>query len=105
MTDLQAAIGLVQLGRLDQIVAERRERAQRYHERLLSASGLQLVDDPPYGTTNFQSFWVVLPGDFPESRDALLGATRRGRRVRPPRDHGLAPRARLRRLRHPSASR
>lgn len=72
MTDVQAAIGLVQLGRLETIVAERRERAQRYQERLLSVPGLQIVQDPSYGTTNFQSFWVVLPDDFPESRDALL---------------------------------
>ena len=43
---------------------------------LLSVPGLQVVDDPPYGTTNFQSFWVVLPDDFPESRDEVLGAAR-----------------------------
>ncbi len=104
MTDLQAAIGLVQLGRLDQIVAERRERAQRYHERLLSASGLQLVDDPPYGTTNFQSFWVVLPADFPESRDALW---RDSTRPACPPAAGSWPRTSspLTRPRHPSASR
>jgi dTDP-4-amino-4,6-dideoxygalactose transaminase len=72
MTDLQAAIGLVQLGRLDQILAERRARAQRYQERLLAMPGLQVVQDPPYGTTNFQSFWVALPDDFAETRDTLL---------------------------------
>jgi dTDP-4-amino-4,6-dideoxygalactose transaminase len=34
--------------------------------------GLRLVSDPPYGTTNFQSFWMeVLPG-FGTSRDGLL---------------------------------
>jgi len=33
----------------------------------------ELIADPPYGTTNFQSFWVeVLPG-FPVSREGLLG--------------------------------
>jgi perosamine synthetase len=72
MTDLQAAIGLVQMDRLDTILAERRERARRYHELLVSIPGLQIVEDPPYGTTNFQSFWVVLPDDFPVSRDELL---------------------------------
>ena len=32
MTDLQAAVGLVQLGRLDQMLAERRAGAPRYHD-------------------------------------------------------------------------
>ena len=73
MTDLQAAIGLIQLDRFDQIVAERRAMARRYQELLLAVPGLQTITDPPGGTTNFQSFWVVLPDDFPLSRDDLLG--------------------------------
>jgi perosamine synthetase len=73
MTDLQAAIGVVQLERLDEIVGERRSRAHRYQVELLSVPGLQVVDDPAHGTSNFQSFWIVLPDDFPVSRDALLG--------------------------------
>ena len=65
MTDLQAAIGLVQLGRLEEIVAERRARARRYQELLLSVPGVQFVTDPQGGTTNFQSFWIVLPDELP----------------------------------------
>lgn len=72
MTDLQAAIGLTQLTRLDEIVAERRDRARRYQELLLSVPGLQTVVDPAGGTSNFQSFWIVLPDDFGVSRDDLL---------------------------------
>src|SRR5690606_19134021 len=34
MTDIQAAVGLVQLGRLDGLVAQRRELAERYHRLL-----------------------------------------------------------------------
>ncbi len=30
------------------------------------------MTDPSYGTTNFQSYWIVLPDDFPVSRDELL---------------------------------
>jgi dTDP-4-amino-4,6-dideoxygalactose transaminase len=72
MTDVQAAIGLVQLGKLDRLVARRRELAQRYQRSLAGIVGLRTAADPDYGTTNYQSFWVVLPGDFPVSRDALL---------------------------------
>jgi perosamine synthetase len=31
-----------------------------------------VVADPPYGTTNYQSFWVVLPDDAPVGRDEVL---------------------------------
>jgi dTDP-4-amino-4,6-dideoxygalactose transaminase len=72
MTDMQAALGLAQLDRLGTIVDERRRRAGRYQEALLDVPGLQVVADPAYGTTNFQSFWVVLPDEFPCTRDELL---------------------------------
>ena len=72
MTDIQAAIGLVQLGRLDAVVARRRELAGRYQARLDEIPGLEIVHDPPYGRTNYQSFWVVLPQEFPVTRDRLL---------------------------------
>ncbi len=72
MTDIQAAVGLVQLGRLDDIVARRRHLASRYHELLADVPGITMVADPAYGTANFQAFWVVLPDDFPLSRNDLM---------------------------------
>ena len=72
MTDIQAAVGLVQLSKLDVIIARRRELAARYRELLGEIPGLTMAQDPPYGTTNYQSFWVVLPDDFPVGRDGLL---------------------------------
>jgi dTDP-4-amino-4,6-dideoxygalactose transaminase len=72
MTDVQAAIGLVQLGRLGEIIIRRRQLAQRYHRLLGQVPGLRMIADPDYGTTNFQSFWVVLPDDFPVTRNELL---------------------------------
>jgi dTDP-4-amino-4,6-dideoxygalactose transaminase len=73
MTDVQAAIGLVQLSRLDGMVARRRELAARYQEALADVPGLRTVRDPAWGTTNYQSFWVLLPDDAPISRNDLLG--------------------------------
>jgi dTDP-4-amino-4,6-dideoxygalactose transaminase len=72
MTDVQAAIGLVQLRKLDQLVARRRGLAQRYQTLLAGIPGLRTVADPAYGTTNYQSFWVLLSDGFPISRDELL---------------------------------
>jgi dTDP-4-amino-4,6-dideoxygalactose transaminase len=78
MSDLQAAVGLVQLTRLDAIVARRRELARRYRDRL-SGLGLEMAADPPYGETNYQSFWITLPERFPLTRDdALRELMRRG---------------------------
>jgi len=72
MTDIQAAVGLVQLAKMPRLVARRRELAGRYQELLADIPGLAMIGDPEYGTTNFQSFWVLLPPDFPVTRDELM---------------------------------
>lgn len=72
MTDMQAAVGLVQLGRLGEAVARRREIVAGYQSGLGRVGGLRLVGDPAYGTSNFQSFWVEVLPSFPLSREALL---------------------------------
>ncbi|MGW4113584.1 DegT/DnrJ/EryC1/StrS family aminotransferase [Actinosynnema sp. NPDC004786] len=73
MTDIQAAVGLVQLSKLDAIVRRRRELAARYHELLAERLGdLRPVRDPAHGTTNYQSFWVMLPEDAEVDRNEVL---------------------------------
>jgi dTDP-4-amino-4,6-dideoxygalactose transaminase len=72
MTDIQAAIGLVQLGKLERMIRRRRVLAQRYQELLADIPGLITIQDPDHGTTNYQSFWVLLPPSFPISRDDVL---------------------------------
>lgn len=74
MTDIQAAVGLVQLGKLDQMVARRRQLAAAYQELLADVPGLRTVADPSWGESNFQSFWVELGPEYPLSRTELLGA-------------------------------
>ena len=74
MTDMQAAVGLVQLGRLPEIVRRRREIVAAYTAELADIPGLRPVADPPWGTSNFQSFWVEVLPEFPVSRDELLAA-------------------------------
>jgi dTDP-4-amino-4,6-dideoxygalactose transaminase len=72
MTDIQAAIGLIQLRKLPELVARRRQLAQRYQNLLSDVHGLLTIVDPPYGTTNYQSFWILLPDDSPVARDDML---------------------------------
>jgi dTDP-4-amino-4,6-dideoxygalactose transaminase len=85
MTDIQGAVGLVQLAKLDAMVARRREIAARYTSALQAIPGLYIPSDPAWGTTNFQSFWVLLPEGARPSRDELMAemhdrgiSTRRG---------------------------
>jgi dTDP-4-amino-4,6-dideoxygalactose transaminase len=74
MTDIQAAVGLVQLGKLDDMVRRRRELAARYQEMLADVPGLRTVRDPEWGESNFQSFWVEVDARYPLRRNELLTA-------------------------------
>ncbi|MGI5845512.1 MAG: DegT/DnrJ/EryC1/StrS family aminotransferase [Candidatus Xenobium sp.] len=60
MTDLQAAVGRVQLRRLEEILRVRRAQIDRYQE-LLKGTGLILPQEPSWGRTNWQSYLVRLP--------------------------------------------
>ena len=72
MTDLQAAVGLVQLTRLEDMVRRRRELAATYAKEIAEMPGLRAVADPPWGTSNFQSFWVEVEPSFLLDREGLL---------------------------------
>ena len=74
MTDLQAAVGLVQLSKLPAIIERRRALAARYRAAIADIPGLRAVTDPDHGTTNFQSFWVEVGPEHPTDRDGLLTA-------------------------------
>ena len=72
MTDMQAAVGIVQLGRLPEIVARRREIAARYSAELADVPGLRPIADPSYGESNFQSYWIEIEPEFGASREQVL---------------------------------
>ena len=74
MTDLQAAVGIVQLDRLDEVVQRRREIAAGYAKAVAEIAGLRLVADPAWGTTNFQSCWLEVGPEYGMDRDGLLMA-------------------------------
>ena len=83
MTDLQAAIGRVQLKRLPEIVATRRRLAAQYGEMLAGIPGVRAPHEPAWARSNWQSYCVGLPGDCDQRRvmQQMLDqgiATRRG---------------------------
>ena len=85
MTDIQGAIGVEQMKRLEGIVARRRELATRYTRALRSHAWLRPPYVPDETEPNFQSYAAHLAPEAPLSRDDLMQrlleqgiATRRG---------------------------
>lgn len=84
MTDLQAAVGLVQLERLDEMLTEREALAALYHEELAELDWLQLPRPPSDNRHGWQSFVAVLGRDSPIERDELMARLQqRGVSARP----------------------
>ena len=85
MTDMQAALGLVQLGRLPGFLERRRARAAKYAEGLAQIPFFVPPEEPDGCESNFQSYMVRILEDAPFDRDELMQAlldrgisTRRG---------------------------
>jgi perosamine synthetase len=85
MTDLQAAVGIVQLARLEEMLRRRRYLAARYTEALQPLGWLKPPTAPSDCLHNFQSYMVRLLPSAPVTRDSLMQellemgvATRRG---------------------------
>lgn len=72
MTDLQAAVGLCQLARLDDMLARRRALAQRYSEGLSVFPWLHVPVESPGCRHNFQSYMVRLDSTGAPDRDELM---------------------------------
>ena len=62
LTNLQAAIGLAQLERIEESLAHKRWMGAAYTERLKSIPGLQLPVEEPWATNVYWMYGVVLEG-------------------------------------------
>ena len=71
MTDIQAAIGIAQMGKLDWILAQRRARACRYDEAMADIEWLQLPTMPGGYEHTYQSYVAVVKDEAPVDRDEL----------------------------------
>lgn len=85
MTDMQAAMGIVQMKKLPEILRKRHEIAARYDEEFSKIPGLRVPAVPGYAVHNYQSYWLELLENSPVSRNELMQrlldkgiATRRG---------------------------
>jgi perosamine synthetase len=72
MTDIQAAVGIKQLEKLDWLVSERRKIAWQYLEALDNLEYIRLPHEPEGCFSNYQSFSIYLREQCPISRDKLM---------------------------------
>ena len=72
MTDIQAAIGIRQLEKLDWIINERRKIALKYIEELKDIDCIRLPIEEEGYFTNYQSFSIYLKENCPIGRNELM---------------------------------
>jgi perosamine synthetase len=73
MTDLQGAVGLVQLGKLDQYITERHKWAEFYRDRLATLPWLRMPVFPENGTHAWQAFVTYVdPAAAPLPRNDIM---------------------------------
>jgi len=73
MTDLQGAVGRVQLGKLDAYIAERHAWAEYYRDKLQRVPWLRMPRFPDNGTHAWQAFVTYVdPNSAPMPRNAIM---------------------------------
>jgi perosamine synthetase len=72
MTDMQAAVGIVQLHKLDSLNARRIEIARRYSKGLADLKGLRLPEVPSHLKHVFHVYLLMLEPDFRLSKEDFM---------------------------------
>jgi perosamine synthetase len=72
MTDIQAAVGIKQLEKLDWIVEERRKIALQYHNAFKDIDFFRLPIEREGYFSNYQSYSIYLKENTPISRDDMM---------------------------------
>lgn len=72
MTDIQAAVGIKQLEKLDWIVEQRRKIAYTYHQAFKNIDCLRLPCEGEGDFSNYQSYSIYLKENCPISRNELM---------------------------------
>ncbi|MBF0612879.1 MAG: DegT/DnrJ/EryC1/StrS family aminotransferase [Magnetococcales bacterium] len=72
LTDIQAAVGVVQLSRLDSLLQQRHHLVANYLQGLAGVEALRLPHAPDYGRTNWQTFMVSLRKGSVKRRDRIM---------------------------------
>lgn len=71
MSEFNAALGLIQLKYIDEIIQKRKKIAQKYFSAINEIKGISTVIDTNNSTTNFSYFPILIEDSYPMSRDDL----------------------------------
>jgi len=74
MTDIQAAIGVEQMKRLDDLLARRRAVAARYNTAFCKVEQIQIPAQPSYAQHSYQSYAIRLRAGCHAGRDDVMRA-------------------------------
>jgi perosamine synthetase len=74
MTDVQAAIGIEQLTKLDRFLARRRQIARRYDDAFASVPAIQVPARPSYAEHAYQSYAIQLTPESRIDRESFMTA-------------------------------
>jgi dTDP-4-amino-4,6-dideoxygalactose transaminase len=83
MSELNAALGLLQLKYIDQAITKRKEIDAAYRERLKNVKGICCLQDAGEKVANYSYFPILVEADYPISRDDLYQRLK---------DNGIHPR-------------
>jgi len=74
MTNMQAAVGVGQMTRIERIIKKKRRIARLYRKYLKDIEGIRLPMEKPWAKNVYWMYSILLEDDFGMSRDALMNA-------------------------------
>jgi len=72
ITNIQAALGLAQMERIDEFIDKKRKNAKYYNKLLKDIKGIILPAEKEWAKNIFWMYSIVLTPEFPISRDELM---------------------------------
>lgn len=72
LSDLQAAVGIAQMAKLDALLAERHQRALLYNQLLQGTADLVLPREPAWGGHSYQSYVIRITDGGRRRRDRIM---------------------------------
>ncbi|MFH1907538.1 MAG: DegT/DnrJ/EryC1/StrS family aminotransferase [Chloroflexota bacterium] len=76
MTNLQAALGVAQMERIEEFIARKRWIAESYNQGLREVAAIRLPPEAPWATSVYWMYSILLNKDFPLSRDEVMARLR-----------------------------
>jgi dTDP-4-amino-4,6-dideoxygalactose transaminase len=92
LTDLQAAVGVAQMNKLEQIIRSRREMAARYTRELAGMDGITLPSEPTGYLHTYQSYVLMINDDGGDAASRRKAGELRNRIMLMLRADGIATR-------------